>query len=81
MPGIIFQKPQSEVTLQRCCASENLVHGYIQKITMNSSDSSLDFVPLSPAELRHAVTQMAACINLADWRFIKPIAAMDRTES
>ncbi len=39
----------------------------------------LDFIPDDPAELRRAVTRMAAHINLADWRFVKLIAAMDRT--
>ena len=39
----------------------------------------LDFIPDNPAELRRAVTRMAAHINHADWRFIKLIAAMDRT--
>ena len=39
----------------------------------------LDFIPDDPAELRCAVTHMAAHINFADWRFIKLIAAMDRT--
>ena len=39
----------------------------------------LDFIPDDPAELRRAVTRMAAYINHADWRFIKLIAAMDRT--
>ena len=38
----------------------------------------LDFIPDDPAALRCAVTDMAAHINLADWRFIKLIAAMDR---
>ena len=37
-----------------------------------------DFIPDDPAELRCAVTAMAAHVNLADWRFIKLIAAMDR---
>ena len=37
----------------------------------------LDFIPDDPAELRSAVTDMAARINVADWRFIKLIAAMD----
>ena len=41
----------------------------------------LDFIPDDPAELRCAVTDMAAHINLADWRFIKLIAAMDRKHS
>ena len=40
---------------------------------------SLDFIPDDPAELRRAVTRMAAHINLADWRFIKLIAAMERS--
>ena len=39
----------------------------------------LHFIPDDPAELRRAVTRMAAHINLADWRFIKLIAAMERT--
>ena len=39
----------------------------------------LDFIPDDPDELRRAVTDMAARINLADWRFIKLIAAMERT--
>ncbi|MYD97598.1 MAG: DUF222 domain-containing protein [Gammaproteobacteria bacterium] len=38
----------------------------------------LDFIPDGPAELRCTVVEMAAHINLADWRFIKLIAAMDR---
>ncbi|MDE0193860.1 MAG: DUF222 domain-containing protein [Gammaproteobacteria bacterium] len=38
-----------------------------------------DFIPDEPAELRRAVTDMAAHINLADWRFVKLVAAMDRT--
>ena len=38
----------------------------------------LGFIPDDPAELRCAVTDMAARINLADWRFIKLVAAMDR---
>ena len=41
-------------------------------------DPELDFIPDDPAELRCAVTDMAARINHADWRFIKLIAAMDR---
>ncbi len=40
---------------------------------------SLDFIPDDPAELRRAVARMAGHINLADWRFIKLIAAMERT--
>ena len=41
----------------------------------------LAFIPGDPAELRRAVTDMAARINLADWRFVKLIAAMERTRS
>ena len=40
--------------------------------------AELDFIPDDPAELRCAVTDMAAHMNLAEWRFIKLIAAMDR---
>ena len=39
----------------------------------------LDFIPDDPAELRRAVARMAGHINHADWRFIKLIAAMDRS--
>ncbi len=47
---------------------------------ISETDSDhLDFIPDDPAELRRAVTRMAAHINLADWRFVKLIAAMDRT--
>ena len=38
----------------------------------------LDFIPDDPAELRCAVADMAAHINVAEWRFIKLVAAMDR---
>ena len=38
----------------------------------------LGFIPDDPAELRGAVVDMAAHINLADWRFVKLVAAMDR---
>ena len=41
----------------------------------------LDFIPDDPGELRRAVTDMAARINLADWRFVKLIATMERTRS
>jgi len=41
-------------------------------------DPDLDFIPDDPVQLRRAVTDMAAHINLADWRFVKLIAAMDR---
>ena len=44
-------------------------------------DASLDFIPDDPDELRQAVTDMAAHINLADWRFVKLVAAMERTRS
>ena len=50
-----------------------------QLLALEESPSDLDFVPDDPAELRRAVTRMAGHINHADWRFIKLIAAMDRT--
>ena len=58
--------------------------GYAGFIPEDTDYSSLDeaqelgFIPDDPADLRRAVTDMAARINLADWRFIKLIAAMDR---
>ena len=44
-----------------------------------AEDPALDFIPDNPVELRRAVRRMAGHINHADWRFIKLIAAMDRT--
>ena len=50
-------------------------------VVIDAVPESLDFIPDDPAELRHAVVHMAAHINVADWRFVKLIAAMDRTRS
>ena len=50
-------------------------------LILEADPDHLDFIPDDPAELRRAVTRMAAHINLADWRFVKLIAAMDRTRS
>jgi len=36
---------------------------------MKTDDPTLDFIPSDPAELRRAVTHMAAYINVADWQF------------
>ena len=49
--------------------------------SLDEVPGDLDFVPDDPAELRRAVTHLAGHINHADWRFIKLIAAMDRTRS
>ena len=51
----------------------------VDPLIPESNPDHLDFIPEDPAELRRAVTGMAARINLADWRFVKLIAAMDRT--
>ncbi len=51
----------------------------IDLLILEADADHLDFIPDDPAELRRAVTRMAAHINLADWRFIKLIAAMERT--
>ncbi len=51
----------------------------IDLLIIEADADHLDFIPDDPAELRRAVTRMAAHINLADWRFIKLIAAMERT--
>ena len=51
----------------------------IERLPMEADADHLHFIPDDPAELRRAVTDMAARINLADWRFVKLIAAMDRT--
>ena len=53
----------------------------IEGPVIDAVPESLDFIPDDSAELRRAVTRMAAHINLADWRFIKLIAAMERTRS
>ena len=51
----------------------------VDPLILEADPDHLDFIPDDPAELRRAVTRMAARINLADWRFVKLIAAMDRT--
>ena len=51
----------------------------IDRLILEADPDHLDFIPDDPAELRRAVTRMAAHLNLADWRFIKLIAAMERT--
>ncbi len=51
----------------------------IEGPVIDAVPESLDFIPDDSAELRRAVTRMAAHLNLADWRFIKLIAAMERT--
>ena len=51
----------------------------IDRLILEADPDQLDFIPDNPAELRRAVTRMAAHINLADWRFIRLIAAMERT--
>ena len=51
----------------------------VDPLLSEGDPDDLDFIPEDPAELRRAVTRMAAHINLADWRFVKLIAAMDRT--
>ena len=51
----------------------------VDHATLEVGRDRLDFIPDDPDELRRAVTDMAARINLADWRFIKLIAAMERT--
>lgn len=44
-------------------------------------DQDLDFIPDNPADLREAVIDQAACINLADWQFVKLLVEMDRTRA
>ena len=51
----------------------------VDRLILEADADHLDFIPDDPAELRRAVTRMAGHINLADWRFIKLIAAMERT--
>ena len=51
----------------------------VERLFLEADADHLDFIPDDPAELRRAVARMAAHINLADWRFVKLIAAMDRT--
>lgn len=50
-------------------------------VAMNMFAQSLDFIPTNHADLRQAVIHMAACINFADWQFIKLVAEMDRTRA
>ena len=63
----------------------NAVGGLLAERALRELDEAeaaaehLDFIPDKPAELRRAVVDMAARVNLADWRLVKLIAAMDRT--
>ena len=50
-----------------------------EHLILEAAVDHLDFIPDDAAELRRAVARMAAHINLADWRFVKLIAAMERT--
>ena len=52
-----------------------------EQVMRELESDDLDFIPDDPAELRRAVAGMAARINLADWRFVKLIAAMDRARA
>ncbi len=52
-----------------------------ESVLPEADPDRLDFIPDDPGELRRAVTDMAARINLADWRFVKLIAAMERIRS
>ena len=60
-------------------ATTEAVVQFVPEPVIDAVPESLDFIPDDPAELRRAVTRMAAHINLADWRFIKLIAAMERS--
>ena len=61
-------------------ASRPLVERLLRDLDEAEADAKhLDFIPDKPAELRRAVADMAAHLNFADWRFVKLIAAMDRT--
>ena len=66
----------SEETVQY---AEPVPEDAAELLALEEGSGDLDFVPDDPAELRRAVTRMAGHINHADWRFIKLIAAMDRT--
>ena len=64
-----------------CSQLETLQQAWDNEGSSANPGVALDFIPSNPEKLRQAVTQMAACINVADWRFLKLIAAMDRDKS
>ena len=74
----MYQSPE-ETTPGAGLAANDAGHAALPWQVRELLRDDLDFIPDDPAELRRAVTRMAAHINHADWRFIKLIAAMDRT--
>ncbi len=75
----MYQSPEETTPGTGLVADDDPGHATLPWQVSELLRDDLDFVPDDPAELRRAVTRMAAHINHADWRFIKLIAAMDRT--
>ena len=75
----MYQSPEETIPNAWLVADAAAGHATLPQEVRELLRDDLDFIPDNPAELRRAVTRMAAHINHADWRFIKLIAAMDRT--
>ena len=75
----MYQSPEETIPSAGSVAFDAARHATLPWQVRELLRDDLDFIPDDPAELRRAVTRMAAHINHADWRFIKLIAAMDRT--
>ena len=75
----MYQSPETTTPTVGLAANDDARHATLPWQVRELLRDDLDFIPDNPAELRRAVTRMAAHINHADWRFIKLIAAMDRT--
>ncbi len=75
----MYQSPEETIPSAGSVAFDAARHATLPWQVRELLRDDLDFIPDDPAELRRAVRRMAAHINHADWRFIKLIAAMDRT--
>ena len=75
----MYQSPEETIPSAGSVAFDAARHATLPWQVRELLRDDLDFIPDDPAELRRAVTRVAAHINHADWRFIKLIAAMDRT--
>ena len=75
----MYQSFEETIPVAGLVADDDALHAMLPPELRQLLRDDLDFIPDDPAELRRAVRDMAAHINHADWRFIKLIAAMDRT--
>ena len=75
----MYQSSEETTPSAESVADDAAEYGILPPELRELLREDLDFIPDDPAELRRAVRDMAAHIDHADWRFIKLIAAMERT--